>query len=156
MVPSPPFHQNWARGAIFFFQFLLWESNPVLGGKSHKMWDPLSTTWSPGVVIFQAHSHWPSSKSPNSSEVSYPSAGSQGGFWFAKMWVTHLSKLTGRGLLCILSSLRDFQRAADFLVCSGFHLLGWSGKHPNFSYVQPQDNVIFSRQNQDRVKRVWT
>ena len=35
----------------------------------------------------------------------------------------HLSKLTGRGLLCILTPLRDFQRAANFLVCSAFHLL---------------------------------
>lgn len=105
----------------------------------------------PGVVIFQAHSHWPSSKLPNLGEASYPSAGSQAGFRQRSSLQAYRQRLHMHPY-----PLRDFQRA-DFLVCSAFHLLlGWSGKHPNFlTCATSRRCYIFMAESGQGKKNVW-
>lgn len=154
MVPSPPpFHQNWTRGAIFFSSFYC--ENPIqcLEVNLTKCGTLLQQLGPLELLFFRLTP----TDLPASCQIQVRFPTPVLGPRLVSLCKDHLSKLTGRGLLCILTPLRDFQRAADFLVCSAFHLLlGWSDKHPNFSHVQPQDDVIFSWQNQDRVKRMWT
>lgn len=59
-------------------------------------------------------------------------------FLSGKLWLTCLQSYR-QSLPFILTSLRDLQRAADFLVCSAFHLLlGWGGDFQVFHTCSPK------------------